>query len=122
MILCFRTEVNRQRALACINNCHCKFLTRRNDRLFTSLMNQSLDDFINQVRMADGIEHERFYIATETAHIRAYTRGGDPEMRPRVVSKLVFLDMLGENTAFGHLEAITLMGHDLFYYKRVGFI
>lgn len=72
--------------------------------------------------MADGIEHERFYIATETAHIRAYTRGGDPEMRPRVVSKLVFLDMLGENTAFGHLEAITLMGHDLFSYKRVGYI
>lgn len=85
-------------------------------------MTQSLDEFINAVRMADSIEQERFLISTEMAHIRAYVREGDPEIRPRVVSKLVFLDMLGENLSWGQMEAITLMSHDKFSFKRVGYI
>ena len=85
-------------------------------------MSKPLDDFINAIRMADTIEHERFLIATEQAHIRAYVRDGDPELRPRIVSKLVFLDMLGENLSWGQMEAITLMTHDRFSYKRVGYI
>ena len=85
-------------------------------------MSQPLDEFINAIRMADSIEQERFLMKTEEAHIRAYVRDGDPELRPRVVSKLVFLDMLGENLSWGQMEAITLMTHDRFSYKRVGYI
>jgi hypothetical protein len=85
-------------------------------------MTTPLDDFINAVRMAETVEQERFLIATEEAHIRAYVREGDPELRPRIVSKLVYLDMLGENPTWGQIEAITLMTHDVFSYKRVGYI
>jgi hypothetical protein len=85
-------------------------------------MSQPLDDFINAVRMAESLDQERFLIATEQAHIRAYVRDGDPCLRPRIVSKLVFLDMLGENPTWGQMEAITLMTHDVFSYKRVGYI
>ena len=85
-------------------------------------MTRPLYDFIDSVRTADSLEQERFYITTEEAHIRAFTRDGDPELRPRVVSKLMFLDMLGENIAWGQMEAIKLMGHDTFSYKRVGYL
>ena len=60
-------------------------------------MAQPFSDFVNQVRMADTIEDEKYYIRTEQAQIRAYLKKPDPEIRPRVVSKLVFLEMLGEN-------------------------
>jgi hypothetical protein len=85
-------------------------------------MTTPLDDFINAVRMADSAEQECFLIATEEAHIRAYIREGDPELRPRIVSKLVYLDMLGENPTWGQIEAITLMTNEVFSYKRVGYI
>jgi hypothetical protein len=85
-------------------------------------MTSPLDDFINAVRMAETAEQERFLITTEEAHIRAYVREGDPELRPRIVSKLVYLDMLGENPTWGQIEAITLMTHEVFSYKRVGYI
>ncbi|KAK8900240.1 AP-1 complex subunit gamma-1 [Tritrichomonas musculus] len=85
-------------------------------------MTQSLNDFISSIRMAETIEQEKFLIATEQAQIRAYCRKMDPEMRPRVVSKLVFLDMIGQNTAWGQMEAITLMTYDKFSYKKIGYI
>lgn len=85
-------------------------------------MASPLYEFIDSVRTADTIEKERYYIATEEAQIRAFTRGGDAAIRPRVVSKLMVLDMLGENTAWGQMEAIKLMGHDTFSYKRVGYL
>ena len=43
-------------------------------------------------------------------------------MRPRVVSKLVFLEMIGQNPAWGQMEAISLMAHDRYSYKRIGYI
>ena len=58
-------------------------------------METPLDEFVNSVRMADSIEEERFFINTELAHIRAFTRDGDPEFRPRIVSKLMFLQEFG---------------------------
>lgn len=85
-------------------------------------MSKPLDDFINAVRMADSIETEKFLIKTEEAHIRAFIRDPNPDLRPRVVSKLIFLDMLGENPSWGQMEAITLMTHDMFSYKRIGYI
>lgn len=85
-------------------------------------MTQPLTEFICAVRIADNIEQEKFIIATEKAQIRAYLRKCTPEMRPRIVSKIIFLDMLGENPAWGQMETITLMTDDRFSYKRVGYI
>ena len=85
-------------------------------------MTQHLNDFIASIRLADSIEQEKFLIATEQAQIRAYLRKMDPEMRPRVVSKLVFLDTIGQNPAWGQMEAITLMTNERYSYKRIGYI
>lgn len=85
-------------------------------------MTQHLNDFIASIRLAESIEHEKFLIANEQAKIRAYLRKMDPELRPRVVSKLVFLDTIGQNCAWGQLEAITLMTNERFSYKRIGYI
>ena len=85
-------------------------------------MTQRLNDFISSIRLAESIEQEKFLIATEQARIRAYLRKMEPEMRPRVVSKLVFLDMIGQNPAWGQMEAITLMTDERFSYKRIGYI
>ena len=43
-------------------------------------------------------------------------------MRPRIVAKMLFLSILGENVAYGQMEAITLMTHERFSYKRIGYI
>ena len=85
-------------------------------------MTQPLSYFISSVRSANSIEDARFTIATEQAQIRAYLRKMDPDMRPRVISKLVFLDMLGENVSWGQMDALTLMSYDRFSFKRVGYI
>ena len=85
-------------------------------------MTQELTEFIASVRLADSIEHERFLIKSEEADIRSYIRSCDPDLRPRVVAKILFLSILGENVAFGQMEAITLMSHDRFSYKRMGYL
>lgn len=85
-------------------------------------MTQPLNDFISQVRLADTIEDERFIISTEKAQIRAYLRKMDPSMAPRVISKLVFLETIGENPAWGQMEALGLMDSERFSYKRIGYI
>lgn len=85
-------------------------------------MTQPLNDFISSVRMATSIEQERFIIATEQAQIRAHLRKSDPELRPSIVSKMVFLDMIGQNPAWGQMETIALMSDDRFSYKRVGYL
>jgi hypothetical protein len=85
-------------------------------------MTQALIDFISSVRLAPTPDEERFIVSTEQAQIRAYLRKMDPEVRPRVVSKIVFLDMIGENPAWGQMEALTLMSQDRFSYKRIGYV
>ena len=85
-------------------------------------MTQPMNEFISSVRLADTIDEEKFLISTEKAQIRAYLRKMDPALAPRVISKLVFLDMLGETTAWGQMDAISLMTNERFSYKRVGYI
>ncbi|KAK8882757.1 AP-1 complex subunit gamma-1 [Tritrichomonas musculus] len=85
-------------------------------------MTQPLRDFISSIRLADSIEQEKFLIATEQAQIRAYIKKIDPDYRPRIVAKLVFLEMIGQNPAWGQMEAITLMTNERFSYKRIGYI
>jgi hypothetical protein len=85
-------------------------------------MTQPLSDFISAVRLAPSPEEERFIVSTEQAQIRAYLRKMDPDLRPRIVSKIVFLDMIGHNPAWGQMEALALMTHDRFSFKRIGYI
>ena len=85
-------------------------------------MTQSLSDFIASVRLSGtSIEQERFIISSEQADIRSYIRDCDPQLRPRIVAKLVFLSTIGENVAYGQMEVLTLMSNDLFSYKRIGY-
>ena len=85
-------------------------------------MTQELSEFIASIRLSDSIEHERFLIKSEQADIRSYIRQCDPDMRPRIVAKMLFLSILGENVAYGQIEAITLMSDDRFSYKRIGYL
>jgi hypothetical protein len=85
-------------------------------------MTQPLNDFINSIRRAETIEDEKYLIATEQAQIRASLRKLDPMLRPRIVSKLVFLDMLGQNPAWGQMEALTLMTDSRLSFKRIGHV
>lgn len=85
-------------------------------------MTQSLQDFIGSIRLAESNEHERFLINSEQADIRTYIRECDPSLRPRIVAKMVFLSTLGENVAYGQMEVLTLMSHDVYSYKRIGYI
>lgn len=85
-------------------------------------MTQPLAEFIASVRLADSIEHERFLINSEQADIRNYIRECDPILRPRIVSKMIFLATLGETVAYGQMEVLTLMSNDVFSYKRIGYI
>ena len=52
-------------------------------------MTQPLTEFIASVRLADSIEHERYLITSEQADLRTYIRECDPDLRPRVVAKLL---------------------------------
>ena len=85
-------------------------------------MTQDLNEFISSVRLADSIEHEKFLIKSEQADIRSYIRNCDPTIRPRIVAKLLFLNILGENVSYGQMEIITLMNHDRFSHKRIGYV
>lgn len=94
----------------------------KSTKFFFVSMTKSLNDFIHDVRTANTIEDEHFYIATEQAQIRAFVKACDETLRPRIVSKLIFLDILGTNPSWGQIEAIHLMGADRLSYKRIGYI
>ena len=83
---------------------------------------QGLNDFISSVRMADSIDQEKYIIATELAKIRASVKVCDANQRPVIVSKLMFLDLLGHNVQWGNTEIINLMSDEVFSYKRIGYI
>ena len=85
-------------------------------------MTQPLTEFIASVRLADSIDHERFLIKSEQADMRTYIRECDPMLRPRIVAKMLFLATLGEDVAYGQMEVLTLMTHDVFSFKRIGYL
>ncbi|EAY11314.1 Adaptin N terminal region family protein [Trichomonas vaginalis G3] len=83
---------------------------------------QSLNDFISSLRMASSIEQEKYLTSTEQAHIRASLKVCEASQRPVIVSKLMFLDLLGHNVQWGNTEVINLMSDEAFSYKRIGYI
>lgn len=85
-------------------------------------MTSPLSEFIAAVRLAENNEEEKFLIKSEQADMRTYIRECDPDLRPRIISKMVFLSILGENVAYGQMEVLTLMSSDIFSYKRIGYM
>lgn len=85
-------------------------------------MTLQLSALIHQIRAAQSIDEERHVITTELANIRTYIRECEPEMRPRVVAKLVYLNMIGETTSWGQMSTLSLMADDRFSFKRIGYL
>lgn len=85
-------------------------------------MTIQLANLIHQIRAAQSIEEEEHVITTELANIRTYIRECDSTMRPRVIAKLIYLNMMGRATSFGQLECLNLMTDDRFSYKRIGYL
>ena len=54
--------------------------------------------------------------------MRTYVRDCDLEMRPRIVAKMMFLNILGENVSYGQMDVITLMTQDRFSHKKIGYL
>lgn len=70
----------------------------------------------------DTIEDERVIISNELANMRTFIRDCSEHYKPRLVLKLMYLDMIGENTAWGQMEIVSLMAHDRPSYKRIGYL
>lgn len=85
-------------------------------------MTLQLSSLIHQIRSANTTEEENHIISTELANIRTYIRECDPDMRPRLISKLIYLNMLDQNTSCGQMECLNLMADDRFSYKRIGYL
>jgi AP-1 complex subunit gamma-1 len=61
-------------------------------------------------------------IITELANIRTYIRECDPDLRSRVVAKLVYLSMIGLQAACSHTECLNLMADSRFSFKCIGYL
>lgn len=85
-------------------------------------MTQQLYDFISSVRLAESPEQEKFLIRSELADLRTLIREYDVSLMPRVVTKLLYLYIIGENISFAQLEPLTLMANPRFSFKRLGYI
>lgn len=82
----------------------------------------SLHDFITEVREAETPEEEKVIISSELANIRTKIKDSDTDSKPRLVAKLVFLSISGENTQWAQIESAGLMSHHRYSYKRIGYL
>ena len=85
-------------------------------------MSSSLLDFIADIREAETPDEQRLIIRSELADMRTMIREIDTDSKPRLVSKLVYLNIFGENVSWGQVESVSLMAHERFSYKRVGYL
>lgn len=86
------------------------------------LMSTQLTEFIANIREASSIEEERSIIASEQANMRTLVRTCDMELKPCIVAKLIYLNIGGENTSWGQMEAVSLMTHERLSYKKYGYL
>ena len=85
-------------------------------------MDTTLFDFITSYRNSTSAETEDFVISTELARIRSCLNASNAVNLPRIVAKLIFLDLIGINTSFAHVQIINLMNNQYFSYKRIGYL
>ncbi|XP_037600245.1 AP-1 complex subunit gamma-like 2 isoform X5 [Cebus imitator] len=81
-----------------------------------------LQDLIEEIRGARTQAQEREVIQKECAHIRASFRDGDPMLRHRQLTKLLYVHMLGYPAHFGQMECLKLIASSRFTDKRVGYL
>lgn len=85
-------------------------------------MTTRFEPFVRALLGCESIEEERELIGTEQANMRTLIKEGDETYTPRIVAKLMFLAMRGENTAYGQMEVLKLMANDRYSYKRIGYL
>ncbi|ODV94854.1 hypothetical protein PACTADRAFT_50706 [Pachysolen tannophilus NRRL Y-2460] len=87
-------------------------------------MVSSLKSFIKSVRAAKTIADERSIIRKESAKIRTSFRDVnlDHNSRRVLISKLLYLYILGEPTHFGQVECIKLLASNQFKDKKLGYM
>ena len=85
-------------------------------------MTTPLNEFITNVRDAMSIEEERTAINVEMANMRTLSRTCDLSQKPNIVAKLIYLNILGENTTWGQMDAVYLMASSQLSYKRIGYL
>eukprot|EP00741_Cyanophora_paradoxa_P019859 tig00000217_g19167.t1 len=85
-------------------------------------MSVRLRDLIRSVRACKTAAEERATIAKELAAVRTSFKEEEAEYRHRNVAKLMFIHMLGYNTAFGQMECLKLIAAPTFPEKRLGYL
>ncbi|KAK8878638.1 AP-1 complex subunit gamma-1 [Tritrichomonas musculus] len=85
-------------------------------------MKSSYQDFVDSVEGASSYEKKSSIRGSELAKIRNRIKLADCPGRPRIVAKLIYLEMEGENTSFGQIEIVSLMANPYYPYKWIGYI
>lgn len=86
-------------------------------------MKGHLSSMIQNYEWASKTVEEKDSVATnELANIRTDIRSCNPDLLPRLIAKLVYLNMAGRQTSFGQLQCINLMSDERFSYKRIGYL
>lgn len=81
-----------------------------------------LEDFISSVITAPTNEESKRRTINHTAEIRTFIRSCEDFYKPRLIAKVVFLALRGENTHWASVEIINLMNHERNSYKRIGYL
>jgi AP-3 complex subunit delta-1 len=82
----------------------------------------SLRAFLEAVVTAATLEDERLIVADELANMRTLVKDSPDGVHPRVIAKLVFLDTLGFDIAWGQMEIVNLMSRTRLSHKRIGYL
>lgn len=82
----------------------------------------NLDTFIRKVEDSTSIDEERKTVTREMAEMRSKVREADTQQRASMIAKLIFLNIGGENTQWGQMEALSLMTVERPSYKSIGYI
>ncbi|OHS94893.1 Adaptin N terminal region family protein [Tritrichomonas foetus] len=85
-------------------------------------MSTRTQPFIQSLITAPTIEQERVLITNELANMRTLIKEANERMMPRIMSKIIYLTMIGYDTAWGQMEIINLMTHERPSYKRMAYL
>lgn len=85
-------------------------------------MSQTTQAFIKAILVAPSIEEERVLISNELANMRTFIKDCHDQYKPRIINKLLYLTMLGHETAWAQMDVISLMTHERISYKRIGYL
>ena len=78
--------------------------------------------FIQSLITAPTIEQERILITNELANMRTLIKDANERLWPRLMAKIIYLTMLGYDTAWAQMEIINLMTHERPSYKQLAYI